>query len=413
MVPASFRPRLRAVETILVPDPRHGKVLVLRDTQGIATGHAMLPPPLVPIIARFDGTRTCTQIARDVKGELGEVPVDLVRDLATQLDEGLFLDGATFERALDVVKKDFDDGALRPASHAGGAYPGEAKELAEYIDTKCIAKALHTKASPNGAGRMLGLVAPHIDPWRGAVGYGWAYGALARSLPEEADTFVLFGTSHAPMREPFALCRKGYDTPAGVMDVDEAAVDALAAASDFDPWYDRLNHKREHSLEFQAVFLRHVLGERPARIVPILAGLGEHQMRGTQPGSDAKVARFLDAVRALVCDRPGKVIVVAGADLAHVGPRFGDSAPFDEAERQRLEATDRASLERAVRRTSADFWTHVASDLDTRRVCGLAPIFSLIEVLPTEARGEVLHYEQTIDGDDGSIVSHAAVGFYS
>lgn len=260
---------------------------------------------------------------------------------------------------------------------------------------------------------MLGLVAPHIDPWRGAVGYGWAYGSLARALPKEADTFVLFGTSHAPMREPFALLRKGYDTPQGVMEVDEAAVDTLAAASDFDPWYDRLNHKREHSLEFQAVFLRHVLGDRPAKIIPILAGLGEHQMRGTQPSSDAKVARFLDAVRSLVCESPGKVIVVAGADLAHVGPRFGDPAPFDAEERSELEAIDRASLERATDRTSKEFWKHVASDLDKRRVCGLAPIFSLLEVLPKEAHGEVLHYEQNVDDEDGSIVSHAAVGFYA
>jgi hypothetical protein len=367
----------------------------------------MLPPPLVPILSRFDGTRTCTQIARDVRDELGDVPVDIVRDLATQLDEGLFLDGATFERALERVKKEFDDGAVRPASHAGGAYPGDAKALAEYIDAKCIGRAGEAKQ-----GRMLGLVAPHIDPWRGAIGYGWAYGALARSLPKEADTFVLFGTSHAPMREPFALLRKGYDTPQGVMAVDEAAVDALAAASDFDPWYDRLNHKREHSLEFQAVFLRHVLGDRPARIVPILAGLGEHQIRGTQPGRDKKVAKFLDAVRGLVCETPGKVIVVAGADLAHVGPRFGDPSAFDAEQRSALEVTDRASLERAIRRTSTDFWSHVAADLETRRVCGLAPIFSMLEVLPEKAEGEILHYEQNIDEDDGSIVSHAAVGFY-
>jgi hypothetical protein len=27
--------------------------------------------------------------------------------------------------------------------------------------------------------------------------------------------------------------------------------------------------------------------------------------------------------------------------------------------------------------------------------------------------GRVLHYEQTVDGEDGSIVSHAAVGFYA
>ena len=414
MVPASFRPRLRAVETIVVPDRKHGKVLVLRDTQGIAQGHAVIPPPLVPIVARFDGTRTCTDVAREVAKELGEVPVDIVRQLATQLDEGLFLEGATFDKALDAVKKDFDAGTVRAASHAGGAYPGTPEELASYIDGKCIRKA---NGSARKGGRMLGLVAPHIDPWRGAVGYGHAYGALAKSLPKEADTFILFGTSHAPMREPFALLRKGYDTPQGAMPVDSALVDVLAAASDFDPWHDRLNHKREHSIEFQAVFLRHVLGPllkegREARIVPILAGLGEHQARGTQPARDKKVAKFLDAIRAAVSDRPGKVIVVAGADLAHVGPRFGDPKPFDVAERRTLEATDRTSLGHAIDRTSADFWSHVASDLDSRRVCGLAPIFSLLEVLPESAKGEVLHYEQTIDEEDGSIVSHAAVGFY-
>ena len=409
MVPASFRPRLRAVETIVVPDRRHGKVLVLRDTQGIATGHAMLSPPLVPIIARFDGTRTCTEIAHDVKADIGDVPVDIVRDLATQLDEGLFLDSSTFDKALERIKREFDEGSVRPASHAGAAYPSAPDELAEYIDSKCIARA-NGSARP---GRMLGLVSPHIDPWRGAIGYGHAYGALAKALPEEADTFVLFGTSHAPMREPFALCRKSYETPQGVMEVDEASIDVLAAACDFDPWHDRLNHKREHSLEFQAVFLRHVLGDRPVRIVPILAGLGEHQARGTHPSRDKKVAKFLDAVRGIVCARPGKVIVVAGADLAHVGPRFGDEEAFGAEQRSDLELTDRASLERAIQRTSADFWSHVAADLETRRVCGLAPIFSLLEVLPEEARGEVLHYEQTIDDDDGSIVSHAAVGFYA
>jgi AmmeMemoRadiSam system protein B len=408
MVPASFRPRLRAVETIVVPDRRHGKVLVLRDTQGIAQGHAMLPPPLVPIVARFDGSRTCEQIARDVAPDLGEVPVDIVCQLATQLDEGLFLESATFEKALDKVKLDFDAGSVRAASHAGGAYPGSPDELAEYIDSRCIARA--NGSSPSG--RMLGLVAPHIDPWRGAVGYGHAYGALAKALPSDADTFILFGTSHAPMREPFALCRKGYDTPQGVMPIDAELVETLAAASDFDPWHDRLNHKREHSLEFQAVFLRHVLGDREARIVPILAGLGEHQARGTQPAQDKKVAKFLGAVREIVEARPGKVIVVAGADLAHVGPRFGDPSPFNALARKELEATDRASLAHAVDKTSADFWSHVASDLETRRVCGLAPIFSLLEVLPEKSHGKVLHYEQTIDDEDGSIVSHAAVGFY-
>ena len=61
----------------------------------------------------------------------------------------------------------------------------------------------------------------------------------------------------------------------------------------------------------------------------------------------------------------------------------------------------------------AAFWGDVAGDLETRRVCGLAPIYSLLKALPDGARGKALHYEQNVDPDDGSIVSHAAVGFFA
>jgi hypothetical protein len=55
----------------------------------------------------------------------------------------------------------------------------------------------------------------------------------------------------------------------------------------------------------------------------------------------------------------------------------------------------------------------VARDLETRRVCGLAPIYSMLRALPAGARGSVLHYEQTIDAEDRSVVSHAAVGYFA
>ncbi len=386
---------------IVVPDPRHKKVLVLRDTQGIAPGHAVLPPHLIPIVARFTGRLTCEQIAR-----AADVPLEIVENVAEQLDAGLFLEGDTFSRALDRVRADFADLAVRPASHAGGAYPGDPGALASYVAKDCVAAARPKKIE----GRIRAVVAPHIDPWRGAIGYGHAYGALAASLAndDDADTFVVLGTSHAPMSAPFALCRKAYDTPFGAMPVDEAFVDELAAAADFDPYADQLNHKREHSIEFQAVFLKYALGKRAARIVPILAGLGEEQARRSEPRKTASVARFLDALRKSISKRNGRVIVIAAADMAHVGPRFGDPKPHDAEHRLALEKTDGASLAHASAHDPARFWDHVASDLDTRRVCGLAPIFSMLDVLPT-ARGEVLHYEQNVDPDDGSIVSFASV----
>lgn len=397
-----------------MPDRDHGRVLVLRDMQGVTDAQAVLPPTLVPVVARFAGRLTCEEIAREVSEEIGApIAVDLVVRLARELERGLFLDGTTFREARARIEREFAESSVRAASHAGGAYNGDAKALERYIDEACLAKA--NGAGDPRAGRIVGLVAPHIDPWRGAAGYGHAYGALRAALQPDADTFVVVGTSHAPMREPFALCRKAFDTPFGPVPADTESVDALAArAFGFDPYADQFNHKREHSLEFQVVFLKHLLKGKPFRIVPVLAGLGAHQATGEDPAADARIERFVDGVRELVDARQGRVVVVAGADLSHVGPRFGDPEAYGEGERAMLEQKDRASLERAASLDAAGFWTHVVGDLEERRVCGLAPIWSLLRVVgASRVKGRVLHYEQTVDKDDGSVVSHAAVGFYS
>jgi AmmeMemoRadiSam system protein B len=415
MASRTSRPVLRSLETIVAPDPRFGRVLVLRDTQGITDAHAAIPPPLVPIVARFTGEKTCEDIAKELAAEAGvDVPVQVVVRLAQELEDALFLDSAGYRRARQRIVGEFARADVRPASHAGGAYHADPAALMRYIDEQCLGIARAKKngnGARNGHGKLLALVAPHIDPWRGAEGYGHAYAALARSIPESADTFVVFGTSHAPMKESFALCRKAFDTPLGAAHADTDAIDTIAKAASFDPYADQFNHKQEHSIEFQVVFLKHLLGDRDIRIIPILAGLGEHQVSGADPARDDRANRFLDAVRTVVEEKPGRVVVVAGADLAHVGPRFGDPAPYGEGERRALESADRTSLEHATNLDASAFWSDVARDVSTRRVCGLGPIYSLLRSLPTGAAGELLHYEQTID-KDGSIVSHAAVGFY-
>jgi AmmeMemoRadiSam system protein B len=410
---APDRPALRPIETIIVPDETHGRVLVLRDTEGITSKTVAIPPPLIPIVARFTGERTCEEIAREVSRELGSpVEVEVVTRAAAALEEALFLEGPSYRAARAKVAREFAASPVRPASHAGGAYLSDAGELRAFVESKCLAVAA-PRANAPGSARMAALVSPHIDPWRGAACYGGAYAALAKGLAPEADTFVVFGTSHAPMRQPFALCRKAFDTPFGAVPCDEAAIDRIVQASPFDAYSDLLNHKREHSIEFQVVFLKHLLGDRPARIIPVLAGLGQAQASGRDPALDAQVTRFLGAVRDEVEAGGRRVVVVAGADLAHVGPRFGDSEPFDEGARARLAAADRGSLARAAEADAGAFWSDVARDLETRRVCGLAPVYSLLRTLPAGARGELLHYEQTVDGEDGSIVSHAAMGFYA
>jgi AmmeMemoRadiSam system protein B len=404
------RPRLRSVETLVIQDERFGQAIMLRDTEGVSGRVATIPPPFWPILARFTGAHTTGEIAALVSRETGAaVPVELVERLAAELDEALFLETQRYRGERTRIEQEFLRAAVRPATHAGGAYHADPNKLRKYLENECLVSG--GTSHKNGAAR--GIVAPHIDPWRGKVGYGHAYGGLQRGLAPEVDTFVLLGTSHAPMREPFALCRKAFDTPFGPLDADVGAIDAIAQRSPFDPFADLFNHKREHSLEFQAVFVKHLVGDRNVRIVPILCGLGESQRTGRSPEEDGHAEEFLRAVRELVERRPRETVVIAGADLAHVGPRFGDRAAYDEEQRRALELTDRASLELAQGGSHRDFFFQVQSDLDTRRVCGLGPIYALLRVLPGGCRGELLHYEQTVDPDEGSIVSHAAMAFWA
>jgi AmmeMemoRadiSam system protein B len=403
------RPRLRLVETLVVPDQKFGKALILRDPEGVSEEVASIPGPLVPVVARFTGALTVEEIAEEARREDGlPITADFVAKLADELERALFLDSPRYRAERRRIEEEFARALVRPAAHAGGAYHADPHKLRRYIDDECFGRTHHTRTN----GSVIGLIAPHIDPWRGREGYGHAYGLLRATLSTEVDTFVLLGTSHAPMREPFALCRKAFDTPLGRVEADLGAIDSIAERAPFDPYVDMFNHKREHSLEFQALFVRHVVGERPVRIIPILCGLGESQRTGGQPEKDASAETFLTAVRAVCDKRRGATVVVAGADMAHVGPRFGDPVPYGEREKRELENTDRASLELATSCAPQEFFAHVQRDLDTRRVCGLAPIYSLLRLLPRGARGELVHYEQTVDPEEGSIVSHAAVGFY-
>lgn len=391
-----------------MPDERYGSILILRDPRGIAEDAVQIPPALVPVVARFDGTRDLRTITEQVSREVAaDFPYRAVVDVERALDRAGFLESETYEAMRADAQRAFDAAAVRACAHAGGAYPASPAELTAYIEERCVP----LQAAASGPGSVRALCAPHIDPWRGARGYGAAYRGLAAGLDPEADTFLVLGTSHAPMDEPFALCHKPYDTPLGTVRCDDGAIDELGRVARFDAYRDRLNHKKEHSIEFQAVFLRHVLGDRPFTIVPVLAGLGAAQGSGLTPARDATAAHFLDALANLVEKRGRRMVVVAGVDLAHVGPRFGDAAPFDRTARARLERTDRESMTLFAERAREDFWMQVAADLDSRRVCGLAPMYSLLWTLGPGAPGALVHYEQTVDAEDGSIVSHAAVTF--
>jgi hypothetical protein len=102
------------------------------------------------------------------------------------------------------------------------------------------------------------------------------------------------------------------------------------------------------------------------------------------------------------------VAFIAGADLAHVGPRFGDPQPVSQAELATIDREDREML-RAVESGDAEgFFESVRRDGDRRRICGLSPIYTLLRVR-AGAKGLVRQYGQWPDPQ--GVVSFASVVF--
>lgn len=396
----------------MVPDGDGALALMLRDSEGVAPAAIMVRRELAPVVARFDGRRTAQQIATELAPRVA-VDTATIERLAAELDAALFLDSPSFRAKKADLARRFGEAAVRPASHAGGAYHADPRELAGYLDGECIGRA--PPPPVRRARRLRAVCAPHMDLWRAAVGYGHAYRALGAALADgcaDVDTFFVLGTSHAPMRRPFAVCDKAFATPLGELPPDREAVLELSKGSRFDVFADAYNHKGEHSVEFQVVFLQHLLRGRPARIVPILCGLGDAQVRGRDPTLDGDAESFLRALTAAVAARGRRAMVVAGADLAHVGPRFGDPRPLDARERQGLEARDGATLERVVAGDARGFFEHAVADLDTRRLCGVGPIYTMIRALDGGTEADLLNYEQCVDPHEGSIVSHASLALW-
>lgn len=403
-------PRLRHVEAFPVEHEGRGFV-ALRDPAGYTDAVVMLPQAVVEIVALFDGERSIIDIQAELARRCGEIVAraDIER-LIEGLDENGFMDSERFAARRERTDGAFLGSSSRPASHAGGAYPDDPAILRQTMDGFFTHAAGPGPIDAAGASTppVRGLLAPHIDYHRGGPAYAWAYRALGER--SDADLFVVLGTCHAGMRDPFALTRKDYDTPFGSTTTDRDFVEALAARAGQDCFGSELAHRNEHSIEFQAVFLRYLFGDRRAfTVVPVLASFAHEALsRGQEPEADPRVARFLDALGATIAASERRVAVVAGADLAHVGPRFGDPEPVSEAWLQRIEHEDRAMLRAVEAGDAVAFFAAVAADGDRRRICGLSPIYALLRVLG-RGPGDLLHYGYWPDPQ--GVVSYTSVVF--
>ncbi len=412
-------PRLRP-EIDAVPTAQDGEPLfVLYDRTGLSPAELAVSPVVMLVANCLDGETAILDIYDHFRREAGREVLTCaeIQTIVEELEKALFLDGDRFRDHFDRIRSDYEEAAVREPTSAGAAYPDDPGELARLLDGMLEAappdEEPEAGEAPDVRPPPRGIIIPHIDFARGGAGYGQAYRPLsARPAP---DLVVCFGTAHYPIENRFALCEKDFAVPGGTVrtarDLVEALRERCRSVADFTE--DAFAHRGEHSVELQAVWLRHLWGD-DVRILPVLAGslhefLGEDGAGEGDPARDPEIRAFLGALGELLPDA-GRVLVMASADLAHVGPRFGDDRDIEESFLEEVETADRAYLAAVASGDADEAALNLRAHGDRYHVCGTASIYALGALLPG-VRGRLLGYHQAAHAELQQMVSFASMIF--
>jgi AmmeMemoRadiSam system protein B len=166
-------------------------------------------------------------------------------------------------------------------------------------------------------------------------------------------------------------------------------------------------------VELHAVWLHHLLGDQ-VRIVPFLCP-DPSGPRGTLPGDEGAVdARdFALALGKLVREDPEPTLIVASADLSHVGRYFGDDQALTDTYLQHIRTTDETALNFVAANDAEGFRTHMAHTRNPTNICSVGCIYTALVALGEDVTPQKLRYHQAVTPELENAVTCTSFAFYS
>ena len=380
---------------------------LIRDHLGLVPEGKAVGVPLYQMMMLLDGNTTSRDLQMDLMRQTGGVIVgsDEINSLLAHLDESFLLDSDNFKNAKERIVADFTSQGIRPCSHSGKSYPEDPSELRERLDE--ILNSELPESEPDG--KLSALVAPHIDINVGYKGYSTAYRLLKNVSPSR---IILLGVGHQLQNTLFTLTDKDFETPLGITRSDQEAIGRLRKSGRGIIASDDFVHRSEHSIEFQLIFLQHLMADKTFTIIPILCGSLQADLHEYSRESYQELAhRFLDELKSILNDPEQETILIAGVDFSHTGPKFGHEMPASQMQ-HRSEEHDRNLLTNLTRLDADDFWDESRRVNDQFNVCGFFALACLLEILP-QCQGKLLHYEIWHEEPTRSAVSFASLVFTS
>ena len=393
------RPKLRPVEAI--PVPAEGAVAI-RDPSGLSNVAISVTEPALFLLSLFDGQHTLTDVQRRFTERFNQ-PVNFatLADMVNRLDESLLLEGPTFEAHYAGLLEQYRAAPTRPLrdSEALGL-DGNPTAFFDDLLARVSDQAID--------GRVVGLIAPHLDYDRGQPCYARAYKTLLHQPPP--DRVVILGTNHFGRSSSVVATVKDFATPLGTTATDVAFVEALEARCGDLRRFEH-DHAAEHSIELQVCWLQHLFGPERFTIAPFLCPdpCGPTE---TQPhdGHGVDLQDFARALSETLAQDDRSTLIIAGADFSHVGAHFGDNRALDEDFLGQVKRRDRDVLDHLERGDADAFRRCVAQEQNPTRICSAGCMFTLLSAL-SAAEPTVLAYHQAVTQAAGNCVTCAAVVF--
>jgi AmmeMemoRadiSam system protein B len=392
------------------------ELIMIRDPLGLREEPLFLTAAVAPILAQLEGTQTVAEIVQRFQ-PLG-LDSAVMQELLRILDDAYFLATPRFFAATEQMKREFLGAEVRAPALAGRGYARDPSELTQSIQGH-LRSAKRTKLESQ---KLMALVAPHIDYYRGAECYAETYAAIEA---QRSDVDIVIGTGHQYSEGLFHLTRKHFAIPGAHFECDRAFVDELATQwGSLRSFADEFLHKKEHSLELQLPFLAETARNGTVltptqKVVPILVGSFQRYLQiGKYPETDEVYDSFVAVLKETIekRERNGQTIrLICGVDMAHVGRSFGDTDTLSPEKMERIRARDQVYLDAILSGNKKALFDHIAEDNDARRMCGFPTMYTvldLLERLGRSFRATLFDYRQAVDYTRECAVTFAGIGLY-
>jgi hypothetical protein len=361
------------------------QMVLLQDPLGIADKSVLIPPEVTPLLLLCDGTRNIEQIHSDLLSLYGfDVHFEEIQAWLDLFDDAALLENEEFriqkKRALDT----YHAAESRYMTLADDIYPGRSEDLTNALNPYL------GEATPGPEEELFaGMICPHIDYFRGWRVYADVM-ARGRETIKEAELIIVLGTDHFDDGNPLSLTQQNYQTPYGVLSTPKQMVNSLnQTLSEIDVFEGELRHRYEHSIELALVWLHHMRDGTPCEVLPILCGAHDLFFEEDLHTERTWVPKFISHLKRIIQSK--KTLIVAAADLAHVGIAFGGEAiPPDQ--RAEVALADEKLLQQVKAVNPQVFIEEIIAVNDRYNVCGITPIYLLLRLLEP-SKAQIASYE--------------------